>query len=979
MMLLAAAATAFISCNKEVDTPSTRQGEKVSVKFYAQVNKVETKATLTPDESDKVFTAKWEVGDEMKIVAAGNDYLDEGVASWNGEFFDTDLTGDETRGTWEYLAYFPSDENIEFGANRVQSGDDYISKYDVMSGAATFENALLGKNEQDQPMVIEMDRLTSILYFHLKSDLDAAITSAKLTIEGGNIAAETVKIANGAVEAVTGGSNSITLTFAEGTAPNAKDFHLWFNILPVQATQLSLTVTTADKTMTLTNTTGKNYAAGKLNKVVKNSLTWNNKAFKYVRVNSSEDLSDGAYLIVYENADAPVAFNGGLTNLDVANNNIAVEINNEEILSTTTVDAARFGIQKSGDVFYIQSASGKYIGRATNSNGMDIESNGLANTITITSDEALIKGNGGAFLRYNKSSDQQRFRYYKNTDGVAGQQPIALYKYNGSFVIKQSADLSYSTTEFEITVGDAFTAPTLSNPHSLTVGYESDNLQVATVNATSGEVTLAGGTGTATITASFEGNENYNAGSASYSITVKPAPVVMQTLAALKEFSSTTEQETEINFNDVLVTWTNGTRAYIEDETAGMYVYGGVTSALNTGDVLNGLTKVKIKVYSGQNEITAVTGTALAELKTSTATVSATTLTVAEAISEQGLVDYENMRVEIKNTTVVVNDGRKYLSDGNGNQIQLFALSGTDASISDLDAGDRVSSAIGYPMNYNSKYPELVLVSKDDLNVTKAPVVSLTNIPTGSISAEGAEVTVGYSIANPVSGVAVEPSANVTWINSFEVGTNTIKFIVAANSGEESEERTGKVTVAYTGATSVTFDIIQNGNKQDTKQYFVKLTAAPEDWTTGSYLIVNEEASVAITGSGTTAAEVKAPTSVTITNGKIEATDDVKNLAIQIVACSETGAETEYLLQAGTQYFYNTSSTKNGFSLSTIGNAKKYEITLAIESDNSATITSAGSYLRYNPGNSDTAAMFNFYKATTYTGQKPIHLYKLDN
>lgn len=987
MMLLAAAAMAFSACNKEVDTQEPgKTGGMKKIQFSAFVNDAETKATLTT-EDEKTFTAAWENGDEMAIEALSldADYDETGTATWNGSFFDTNLPANETRGEWTYDGFYPAKTDIPFGSARVQNGSNYASVYDIMKGDVTYSDAWLGRDDNEERMVIPMNRLTSIVYFHLTSSLDEALTSATLTVEGGDIAAETVSINNGALEAGAGESNSITITFAEGTAPNAQDFRLWFNILPVQATSLTLEVTTASgKTATLSNTKGKTYAAGKLNKIVKSGLVWNNETHKYIKVTSSTDLADGAYLIVYENEDASVAFNGGLTNLDASNNGLTVEINNDEILSSETIDAARFAIEKNGDVYFIQTASGKYIGKATNANGMDIESNGLANTITITDGDALIMGTGGAFLRYNKNSDQQRFRYYKdNSSGDHTQQPIALYKYNGTFVIKKSADLSFDTTEFEITVGDSFQAPTLNNPHELTVRYESDNDQVASVDATTGVVSLTGNTGTAKITASFTGDEMYNPGSAYYNITVKAAPVVMQTLAELKEFSTTTEQTTKIEFNDVVVTWTNGSKAYLEDETAGMFVFGGVTSALKSGDVLNGLTEVKVKVYNGQNEITGLVenATALADLKTGTASVTATTLTVAQTISEQGLVDYENMRVEINNTTVVVNGTKKYLSDGNGNQIQVYALSGSGASIADLNAGDEISSAVGYPVNYKSgstSTPELIIVSTDDLVVKKVPVIKVTGIPTENISAEGDEITVNYSLENPVSGVTIDPSANVSWINSFEIGTGTITFTVDANSGEESEERTGKVTVSYTGATSVTFDIIQNGNKQNTKQYFVKVTTAPSDWTTGSYLIVNEEASVALTGSGTTAATVKAPTAIEITNGRIEATDDVKALAIQIVACTESDAETEYLLQAGEKYFYNTSATTNGFSYNTISYAKKYAITLGIDSDNNATITAAGSYLRYNPTNS-TGAIFNFYKSTTYNSQKSIQLYKLDN
>ena len=89
---------------------------------------------------------------------------------------------------------------------------------------------------------------------------------------------------------------------------------------------------------------------------------------------------------------------------------------------------------------------------------------------------------------------------------------------------KEEAGLAYTETEFTIDFGDDFTAPTLTNPYNLTVSYASDNTDVATV-ADNGDVTIKG-VGTATITASFAGNDDYKAGSASYTLTVNEAPVV---------------------------------------------------------------------------------------------------------------------------------------------------------------------------------------------------------------------------------------------------------------------------------------------------------------------------------------------------------------------------------------------------------------------------------------------------------------------
>lgn len=146
----------------------------------------------------------------------------------------------------------------------------------------------------------------------------------------------------------------------------------------------------------------------------------------YEKVTSAPDDWSGEYLIVYE--DGSVAFDGSLTTLDGISNTIAVTITDNKIEATNT-KASQFVIAKSGDNYTVQSASGLYIGRSTDSNELD-ESTTTAytNTITINSDGSVnIIGSGGAYLRFNASSNQLRFRYYKSST-YTNQKAIALYK-----------------------------------------------------------------------------------------------------------------------------------------------------------------------------------------------------------------------------------------------------------------------------------------------------------------------------------------------------------------------------------------------------------------------------------------------------------------------------------------------------------------------------------------------------------------------
>jgi hypothetical protein len=90
-------------------------------------------------------------------------------------------------------------------------------------------------------------------------------------------------------------------------------------------------------------------------------------------------------------------------------------------------------------------------------------------------------------------------------------------------VNKAEAGISYSETSFDVELNDdSFVAPTLNNPNALEgITYASNNTTVATVNASTGALSLTtSAEGVVKITATFAGNDNYKSGSANYTITV---------------------------------------------------------------------------------------------------------------------------------------------------------------------------------------------------------------------------------------------------------------------------------------------------------------------------------------------------------------------------------------------------------------------------------------------------------------------------
>lgn len=96
---------------------------------------------------------------------------------------------------------------------------------------------------------------------------------------------------------------------------------------------------------------------------------------------------------------------------------------------------------------------------------------------------------------------------------------------------KAPANLSYAVPSYNVIASASFDTPELINPNSLSpITFTSSDSDVASVNSSTGEVTVKTKNGTTTITASFAGNSTHKAGTATYTITVS-APFITLPLA----------------------------------------------------------------------------------------------------------------------------------------------------------------------------------------------------------------------------------------------------------------------------------------------------------------------------------------------------------------------------------------------------------------------------------------------------------------
>ena len=149
-------------------------------------------------------------------------------------------------------------------------------------------------------------------------------------------------------------------------------------------------------------------------------------------------------------------------------------------------------------------------------------------------------------------------------------------------------------------------------------------------------------------------------------------------------------------------------------------------------------------------------------------------------------------------------------------------------------------------------------------------------------------------------------------------------------------------------------------------QSYVKVTSAPVDWS-GDYLIVYEAGNVAFNGGLSTLDATSNTISVTISDGKILATDATNAAKFTIVS----NGDGTYTVQSVSGYYIGQTSNANGLKTD---DATKYGNTLSINDDASVNIVSGGAYLRYNAAKDQ--LRFRYYKSSSYAGQKAIALYK---
>lgn len=245
----------------------------------------------------------------------------------------------------------------------------------------------------------------------------------------------------------------------------------------------------------------------------------------FTRINSIEELNDSdRFIVVNEQFKAAPSEWSGTKYFKYT----TLELSEGKAIARNKV--AIFTLEKAGSYYHLKTEKGKYLSNASTSSTYASE---LIDTPKKASNANITFKGQYAIIEF-KDNVQRAFLFAENTgfscyDYSANgfeRRRIALYKADGSqSAIKQSTFVTFSSNDLTIYKGKEYSLPTasvtLQNDETIAdakLSYSSSNEKVASVNESTGEITLKE-FGTTTITAKYAGSDLYKESEGSYTLT----------------------------------------------------------------------------------------------------------------------------------------------------------------------------------------------------------------------------------------------------------------------------------------------------------------------------------------------------------------------------------------------------------------------------------------------------------------------------
>lgn len=255
---------------------------------------------------------------------------------------------------------------------------------------------------------------------------------------------------------------------------------------------------------------------------------------EYTIVNNVDDLSEGDHIIIVSKFHSK-AMTETVNISSIKNQRLEstkITLNEDKTIAYTNVESADFTLEKTNGKFNIRSNSGKYVTNVADKK--DDKAVNLSDEISETTEAEISFDNDKAIILYAKPST--KFLYcisgsqmfaMNESPSSADSYKVYIYKLYSktktriSFgeEAKDTYNITYGTTDFVSPKANVYADNTIMSDAE--ISYTSSNTTIATVD-NDGNVTINNNNqyGETTITASYLGDGNHYACSASYTIKV---------------------------------------------------------------------------------------------------------------------------------------------------------------------------------------------------------------------------------------------------------------------------------------------------------------------------------------------------------------------------------------------------------------------------------------------------------------------------
>ena len=359
-----------------------------------------------------------------------------------------------------------------------------------------------------------------------------------------------------------------------------------------------------------------------------------------------------------------------------------------------------------------------------------------------------------------------------------------------------------------------------------------------------------------------------------------------------------------------------------------------------------------------------------------------------ETISDHYMTINKVADAPYKGMYTIVDAGGKYLSAVSGNDNYLKAVDAVSDNTywsieKDEEKGtysivaSKSSDAEKNHMRFNynsgtnsrvtcygstSTQPYLTLFSTSLVKPDTTPKITVTNTSYSAL-AEETSLEIPYTVKNITGNITATVASGATMSNvSTNVTTDKVTVSFAAN--KESAEKNATIVLSYEGAQSQEV-VITQAAAGVTKQYYVKVTTAPTDWS-GTYLMVCDSKNMVLSSISTSGTKYGVGTAVTITESKIEATETLASYQVVLSPGATSGS---YLMKFMGSYLYWSS----GNSLATNANNNANTNWILSVSSGNVTIKNCKDNTRVIGWNAS-SPRFACYTSS----QTAIQLYKLE-